>query len=205
MDPSGRQIGERIKHLRKERGWTLKDLSARAHVSMATLSKIENAQVAATFDTLVKVAQGLNVGFDGLLRDAGVSRAGGRLAVTAAGEAVHFATSMYDYAVHSVGLRRKRMIPLIMTIKARSLEDITSWSSHSGEEFIFIIKGTVRLHTEFYDVVELKAGESAYIDSAMAHAFVSVGEGEGEILSICLTSETTQAFFAAAGMHEPSV
>ncbi|WP_127903887.1 helix-turn-helix domain-containing protein [Solirhodobacter olei] len=204
MDLSGNQIGERIKHLRKERGWTLKELSGRAQVSTATLSKIENAQVAATFDTLVKVAQGLNVTFDSMLMDVGASRAGGRLVVTGPGDTVHFATSMYDYEVHSGELRRKRMIPLIMRIKARSLEDITNWSSHAGEEFIFIMKGTVRLYTEFYSPVELKVGESAYIDSEMEHAFVSIGEGEAEIISICLSTQTTQAFFAAAGMYETS-
>lgn len=203
MDLSGSQIGERIKHLRKERGWTLKDLSGRSQVSIATLSKIENAQVAATFDTLVKVAHGLKISFDSLLKETGVARAGGRLAVTEQGDTVHFASEMYDYEVHAVELRRKRMIPLVMRIRARSLEEITSWSSHSGEEFIFIMKGAVRLYTEFYNPVDIKAGESAYIDSEMEHGFVSTGEGDAEMLSICLSSQTMQAFFAAAGMHTP--
>lgn len=202
MDLSGTQIGERIKHLRKERGWTLKELSGRTQVSIATLSKIENAQVAASFDTLVKVAQGLAVSFDVLLKEVGAARAGGRLVVTNIGDTVHFATSMYDYEVHSVELRQKRMIPLIMKIKARSLDDITNWSSHAGEEFIFVMKGAVRLYTEFYNPVELHPGESAYIDSEMEHGFVSIGEGDAEIVSMCLSSQTTQAFFAAAGMHE---
>ncbi|WP_102225738.1 helix-turn-helix domain-containing protein [Acidimangrovimonas sediminis] len=203
MDLSGSQIGGRIKRLRKKRGWTLRELSGRAHVSTATLSKIENAQVAASFDTLVKVAQGLNVSFDSLLEVSETPRSGGRLVVTGAGETVHFATSMYEYEVHSVELRRKQMIPLIMKIKARSLDDITNWSSHPGEEFIYITRGAVRLHTEFYTPVELQRGESAYIDSEMEHAFVSIGDGEAEIISMCVTSQTTQAFFAAAGMPEP--
>ncbi|TMV83033.1 helix-turn-helix domain-containing protein [Thioclava sp. BHET1] len=202
MDLSGSQIGERIKALRKERGWTLKDLSGRAQVSTATLSKIENAQVAATFDTLVKVAEGLNVSFDSLLQADATPRTGGRLVVTGASETVHFETNMYDYEVHSVELRRKRMIPLFMKVKARSLADITSWSSHPGEEFIYVTQGAVVLYTEFYNPVELKRGESAYIDSEMEHAFVSIGEADAEIISMCVTSQTTDVFFASAGVAE---
>ncbi|HTI00713.1 MAG TPA: XRE family transcriptional regulator [Acidisoma sp.] len=202
MDLSAGQIGGRIKHLRKEKGWTLKDLSGHAQVSTATLSKIENAQVAATFDTLVKIAAGLDVSFENILKDMAPSRVGGRLVVTGAGDALRFATSMYEYEVHSVELRRKRMIPLIMKIKARSLNDIKNWSSHAGEEFIYVIKGTVALYTEFYSPLELKMRESAYIDSEMEHAFVNAGEEDAEIISICLSSESTQDFFAAAGMRE---
>jgi mannose-6-phosphate isomerase-like protein (cupin superfamily) len=129
----------------------------------------------------------------------GASRAGGRLVVTGVGNTVHFVTSMYDYEVHSVELRRKRMIPLIMKIKARSLDDITIWSSRAGEEFIFIMRGTVRLYTEFYNPVELNAGESAYIDSEMEHAFVSIGTEDAEIVSICLSSQSTQVFSQPPG------
>ncbi|MBC7737171.1 MAG: helix-turn-helix transcriptional regulator [Candidatus Saccharibacteria bacterium] len=57
------QLGER---LRQQMGWTLQDLSRRSGVSLSTLSKIENAQVAPTFDTLVKAAKGLGIGFEAL-------------------------------------------------------------------------------------------------------------------------------------------
>ena len=67
MDLTSAQIGERLRVLRKERGWTLQELSRRAGVSLSAVSKIENAQVAPTFDTLVKVARGLGLGFDALL------------------------------------------------------------------------------------------------------------------------------------------
>ena len=63
------KLGERLRRLRKEAGWTLQDLARRSGVSLSTLSKIENAQVAPTFDTLVKAAHGLGIGFETLLAD----------------------------------------------------------------------------------------------------------------------------------------
>lgn len=43
-----RLIGERLKALRAERGWSLDDLAAESGVSRATLSRLENAEVSPT-------------------------------------------------------------------------------------------------------------------------------------------------------------
>ena len=196
MGLDSHQIGDRIRFLRKERAWTLQGLSARSGISLSALSKIENAQVAPTFDTLTKVAQGLGVEFDALLSQASGSevemqmpaRGGGRLVVTRKADAVGFSTEMYEYEVHANALRKKYMTPLIMEIKARSPADVTSWSSHEGEEFIYILKGTIALNTEFYEPVVLEAGDSAYIDSGMAHMFLNLGEGDAIMASICYSN-----------------
>jgi len=45
--------------------------------------------------------------------------------------------------------------------------------------------GTIELHTEFYDPVQLDTGDSAYIDSGMAHMFLGVGAGNARMASIC--------------------
>lgn len=194
MDLSSAQIGGRIRILRKDRDWTLQELSRRCGVSLSALSKIETGQVAATFDTLVKVARGLGLGFDALLRqtEAGEQtpglRSGGRLTVTRAADAVGFSTSMYDYAVHAGALRRKHMTPLLMHIKARQESEVEGWSSHEGEEFIFVVTGRIALHTESYEPVSLDAGDSAYIDSGMPHMFLNQGASEAVMASICFSA-----------------
>ena len=187
MDLTTIQIGERIKSLRKERDWTLHDLSRKSGVSVSTLSKIENGQVATSFDTLLKVSRGLETSFDAILSH-GTASANGRLTVTRLGQALNFSNAIYEYAVHSGELRQKHMIPLVMEIKARHFDQIISWSSHEGEEFIYVVKGKILLYTEFYEPRALAAGESAYIDSKMQHAFLNRGKGMAQILSICFSS-----------------
>lgn len=208
MALSSGQIGEQIRILRKERGWTLQELSGRAGISLSALSKIETAQVAATFDTLVKVARGLGMSFDTLLAQVngpdseGPSKAGGRLVVTRKAEALGFSTGMYDYEVHANSLRRKYMTPLIMEVKPRSIADVTNWSSHEGEEFIYVIEGRIALHTEFYEPVALDTGDSAYIDSGMAHMFVNIGDGKALMASICYSNALDRPALAGAGLAE---
>jgi transcriptional regulator with XRE-family HTH domain len=187
MDLSTIQIGERIKSLRKERDWTLQDLCQKTGVSVSTLSKIENGQVATSFDTLFKVSRGLDSSFDAILSRSTAS-GNGRLTVTHLDQTLNFSNAMYEYAVHSGELRQKHMIPLVMEIKARQLDQIVSWSSHEGEEFIYVVKGKILLYTEFYEPRALSAGESAYIDSKMQHAFLNRGKGMAQILSICFSS-----------------
>lgn len=198
MDLTTGQIGERIKSLRKERDWTLHKLCEQSGVSVSTLSKIENGQVATSFDTLLKVARGLETSFDAILSRV-TPRGDGRLTVTRHGQAIGFSTAMYEYAVHSIELRQKHMIPLVMEIKARQLDEISVWSSHDGEEFIYVAKGKIVLHTEYYEPCLLSAGESAYIDSKMSHAFVNRGRGGAQILSICFSSGLDFSAFETKG------
>lgn len=189
MDLTPEQIGERIKTLRKERRWTLQALGKRAGVSISALSKVENAQVAASFDTLLKIARGFGLGFEAMLNGASPRLPAGRLTATRAGAGVFFSTDMYEYEVHSAELRQKHMIPLHMEVKARELADITRWSSHEGEEFIYVLQGRIELHTELYAPMPLKAGDSAYIDSKMPHAFLNRGKGKAWMLSICFSRD----------------
>lgn len=186
-------IGPRLRSLRRSKGWTLETLSRNSGVSISTLSKIENSQVAASFDTMVKVAAALDLTFDELLKPSKQLHPAARRAITRAGGGIKFSTPSYDYDVHAPELKQKRMIPLVMEIKCRNIEPPENWSSHEGEEFIYVTKGSIELHTEFYAPVILNEGDSAYIDSAMAHAFVNIGEGKAEMLSMCLSNHLAQA------------
>src|SRR5579885_2321796 len=48
-------IAQRLKRLRAERGWSLDELAKRSHVSRATLSRLENAEVSPTTSVLGKL------------------------------------------------------------------------------------------------------------------------------------------------------
>jgi transcriptional regulator with XRE-family HTH domain len=58
-----RLIAGRLKALRTKRGWSLDDLAAKSHVSRATLSRLENAEVSATAAVLGRLcaAHGLTL------------------------------------------------------------------------------------------------------------------------------------------------
>lgn len=64
-------LGARIKELRKDRGWSQRDLSAQANVSQTRLSKYENGTHQAPLGTLIRIAHTFALPVDVLLPDTG--------------------------------------------------------------------------------------------------------------------------------------
>lgn len=196
VQPNELDFGARIKTMRQERGWTLEQVAGQSGLSISALSKIENGQVSASFDTIVKIANAYGLNFGELFTAEPPAAPAdplapvyGRRTHTRAGQGLKFKTAHYDYDVHSSELTLKGMIPLVMQINARMLPPREEWSSHEGEEFIYVTHGVTELHTAWYTPLTLQAGDSAYIDSTMPHAFISVGDEPATLLSICMTQQ----------------
>jgi transcriptional regulator with XRE-family HTH domain len=63
-----RQIAQRLKTLRAERGWSLDDLAKRSGVSRASLSRLENAEVSATAAVLGRLCTAYGMTLSRLVR-----------------------------------------------------------------------------------------------------------------------------------------
>jgi mannose-6-phosphate isomerase-like protein (cupin superfamily) len=105
-------------------------------------------------------------------------------------DAVRVTTPNYDYFYLCPELRRKRMIPVLTRVRAKTIEEFGALVHHPGEEYIHVLEGRVVVHTEFYDPIVLEAGESVYIDSNMGHAYVA-GDGcdEAVLLGVCSSAD----------------
>lgn len=69
--PLAAGLGDRIRERRKDRGWTQRDLAARANVSQTRLSKYENGTHQVPLGALIRLARALAVPVDALLPDTG--------------------------------------------------------------------------------------------------------------------------------------
>ena len=95
-------------------------------------------------------------------------------------------TPNYEYFYMCPELRRKRMVPTVTRVRARSIEEFGDLVHHPGEEYIYVLQGPVEIHTEFYEPIVLQTGESVYIDSTMGHAYVAPkGHDEALVLGVC--------------------
>ena len=113
-------------------------------------------------------------------------RVTGRRSIGRIEDSVRVTTPNYDYFYLNTELRRKRMIPILTRIRAKSLAEFGELVRHEGEEVVYVIKGRIEVHTEFYDPVVIDEGELIYIDSSMGHAYL-VAEGceEAVTLGVC--------------------
>ncbi|WP_184064323.1 helix-turn-helix domain-containing protein [Sphingosinicella soli] len=180
----GVALGERLTQLRRENKWTLGDVAARTGVGVSTLSKIENNQGDVTFETLMKLCDGLDLSLRHLTKGEPETFRSGARTITKRDDALIIDTAPYHFEVMSTELSRKGMIPTVVTVKARSIDDFAEMNRHPGEEFIYVVRGTLKLYTEFYQPAILEAGDSAHYDSSMQHAFVSVGPEDAVVLSV---------------------
>ena len=186
-------LGMLLKGLRSRNGWTLKEMSARSGIPVSTLSKVEHDRLTLTYDKLLQLSQRLNIRMSELFAendttpDAPVTA---RRSIGDLDRAVRVETDNYDYFYLCTELRRKRMIPVITHVRAKSVQEFGDLVHHSGEEFIYVVSGRIVVHTEFYDPVTLAAGESIYIDSNMGHGYVTAqGCDEAVILGVCSSAE----------------
>lgn len=186
-------IGGLLRSLRARNGWTLKQMSEYSGIPLSTLSKVEHDRLTLTYDKLLQLSQRLNIRMSELFAepdDAQEPAVTARRSIGRIDDAVRVNTPNYDYYYLCPELRRKRMIPILAHVRARSLAQFGELVRHPGEEYTHVLEGRLILHTEFYDPVVLEAGESVYIDSNMGHAYIA-GEGcsEAIVLSVCSSAE----------------
>lgn len=186
-------LGNLLRNLRTREGWTLKEMSAKSGIPVSTLSKIEHDRLTLTYDKLQSLGQRLGLRMSELFSeedDAVTQPVTARRSLGDISKSVRVETPNYDYYYLCTELRRKRMIPVVTKIRARSAEQFGELVRHSGEEFIYVLSGKVVIHTEFYDPVTLEAGQSLYIDSSMGHAYLAAEDcEEAEVLGVMSSSD----------------
>lgn len=74
MKNINRQLGERLRHLRQERGFTQEGLADACGVHRAHLGQIERGEVDVSVMTLYRIGHGLEISVSSLLRGVGVGR-----------------------------------------------------------------------------------------------------------------------------------
>jgi len=186
-------IGGLLRSLRARNGWTLKEMSERCGIPLSTLSKVEHDRLTLTYDKLLQLSQRLNIRMSELFAEQDQSPeppVTARRSVGRIEDAVRVNTPNYDYYYMCPELRRKRMIPVLTRVRAKSIGEFGDLVRHSGEEYIHVIEGRVEVHTEFYDPVVLEAGQAVYIDSNMGHAYLAAdGCDEALLLGVCSSAD----------------
>ena len=177
------EIGRRIKSLRTVKGMSLDELSQMTGFEVDTLHKIENDEIQPQLGTVIKLSKALDAAFGRI-----VSGVGDRLySITRQNERkiVSRSTSLkgqrkaYTYMSLAPEVKGRHMEALFIQLEEDPEEEI---SVHEGEEFIFVLDGTVKMkigHDEF----DLESGDSLYYLSTTPH-HISAKKGKATILAV---------------------
>jgi transcriptional regulator with XRE-family HTH domain len=194
--PTGRtpaKPGAALKAIRAQQGLTLAEVSERTGLTVSALSKVENDKIDLSFDKLARLSEGLKIDITQLFGPGGTesTRPEGatRRSITRAGEGRSIEMPRGNYLYLAGDLLHKRVVPIVGEVLAKDISTYGEFMRHPGEEFVYVLEGTLELHTEMYTPARLESGDSVYFDSGMRHAYIAVGDAPCRILSICTTSE----------------
>lgn len=194
MSPKSPTLATLLRGLRTRQGWTLKEMSEHTEIPLSTLSKIEHDRLTLTYDKLQHLAQRLNLRMSELFSepdsDSAPKPVTARRSLGSLDKALRVQTDNYDYYYLCTELRRKRMIPILTKVRAKTTAEFGELVRHPGEEYVHVMEGRIQVHTEFYDPVVLETGQGIYIDSQMGHAYiVDTGCEEAVLLAVCASAD----------------
>ncbi|MFT4671980.1 MAG: transcriptional regulator with XRE-family HTH domain [Pseudohongiellaceae bacterium] len=175
-------LGERIKEIRKRKGWSLEKASISASISRSSLFKIEKGKMSPTFDAILKIAKGFDLDVSHLLVSPNSVLGTGRRSITRANEGSSYGSDNYQQTLLAADFANKSFIPFKLVVTARAMEDFPDWDRHESEDFLYVLSGATVLYTEFYEPLRLEVGDSIYYDGRMGHVCVSVSEKDAEVL-----------------------
>jgi transcriptional regulator with XRE-family HTH domain len=164
-------------------------MSEAVGIPLSTLAKIEHDRLSLTYDKLLQLSERLEIGLPELFAMEPVppsAVATGRRSISSDANTITVASRNYDDNYLCSELRKKIMTPIVIDVKASSIEDFGPLITHDGEEFIYVISGSIVVHTSFYEPTEISAGGGHYLDSQMGHAYVRAeGCASARILAVC--------------------
>ena len=207
MERGGTTLGALINLLRKRSGWTLREMSEKVGITLSTLAKVEADKLSLTYDKLQQLTARVGMTMTEFLGQAESSRAASMPVVTARrsmttdGNSIVVETPNYDYEYLCADLREKRMVPIIARIRAHDLAEFGEPVQHKGEEFIYVLEGSIEVHLQFYTPVVLKRGEGIYLDSTMGHAYVAKDCESALVLAVC-SGEDPSELISIVAEHE---
>lgn len=176
-------LGEKVRTARETRGLSLAELSSRSGIPGATLSRIENNKMSPTFAVLARVMDGLEMDWGDLLGSHPL--APGEKLVSFAKPGSGRSTKVRHSTARVLHSHdNARSLPLRIHIDSASLDEAGGLVGHRGEEFCYVLSGTLILHMEGRAPRTLKAGASALFDSSIPHAYLTEGAAGADLLIV---------------------
>ena len=178
-----------MKGLRESLNLTAGDLALSAGIDESQITLIENDEVSPTISTLIKISRRMGIRLGTLLDG---TEASSPVVTQAEGMNPTINSSKSGTSHHldfySLAGRKldRNMEPFFIHIHAADPSGKANWSSHEGEEFIYVLEGAIEVHYG-QEKYEVRAGESIYYDSIVPHCVSAAGKEAAKAIAVTYT------------------
>ncbi|MGC8514289.1 MAG: helix-turn-helix domain-containing protein [Acidimicrobiales bacterium] len=179
-DPEAQLVGRQIRSLRRSASLTMVELAAKARVSQPFLSQIERGLAAPSLTTILSLAEALGVQPGQLL---GPPARDGSVAHEATPKVMQAHERAFDTVlIHTPGSDVSRLEAYEHVFNPG--EPPRDWFQHEGEDFVYVLEGTVELQLLGEKAVLLEGGRSAVYPGRVPHRCVVAGPARARTLVV---------------------
>jgi len=178
------QIGARIRGLRDIMEVPADTLAAYLDIPLAILEGYESGQVDIPVSVLYKLAIFFQVEFSVLLTGEepklhvySIVRNGHGIPIDRRKE--------YSHLSLAANFVDKKAEPFLVTVEPSVEGTSIALNSHPGQEFNYVLKGTVKIVIGKHEVV-LNEGDALYFDSSFPHGMKAVGDVPAQFLAVII-------------------
>lgn len=175
------KIGNIIKTQRVAQSLSLRDLSAKSNIAASTISQIETGKSSPNLMSLKSLCDSLNLSLSSLFSDDNSDK----VKLVRKNEQQTFVRNISN---------GKESIESIITkgsnemwggiIKIPSKTDSGNYSRHGGEEFVFILKGTLIFDLENQEKYTLTEHDTLYYPNSIGHRWINDSNKDVEMLIV---------------------
>ncbi len=183
-------LGDKIKSLCADKNISKEELAERSGLTVVQLELIESTDTVPSLSPLIKIARALGVRLGTFLDDSYelgpvLHRNDETHKPVSFSSQLSIANSHLDF--YSLAARKtgRHMEPFIIDIKP-SINQEPILSSHEGEEFIYVLNGSIKISYGKENHL-LHKGDSIYYDSIVDHLVSAVNDQPAQILAVVYT------------------
>ncbi|MBQ9624690.1 MAG: cupin domain-containing protein [Clostridia bacterium] len=184
MEDDLKLVGERIAGLRDMCDVAPEELAKKLEISIDEYYEMEQGKKDFAFSQLQCIASTLGVDITSLLT--GDDPKLNLECLTRSGEGVLFKRNEeFIYRHLASTFKNAKASPFYVVKKYEPEEKFGIYSRHEGEEFDYVLKGTLKIDLGG-NVYELNPGDSVYYNSNTPHSMIAVGGKDCELLAMII-------------------
>lgn len=184
MKEKMKEIAQRVSELRELSEVGLNEMADYLNMPVDVYKSYEEGKNDIPASVLYEIAQKLNVDM-GLLLTGEETRMH-IFTVTRKDKGVRVERrKQYKYENLTEKFIHKKAEPFIVTVQPRNEEGRPSTNSHPGQEFNYVIKGSLKIYIHENEIV-LEKGDSIFFDSSYEHAMEALNGKKAKFLAIIL-------------------
>lgn len=179
-----KQIASRIKEIREISGISAESLASKLGIPADLFLKYESGNTDIPVGIIFEISEIFNIelsvmlgGDNPKLKIYGIVRNGKGLKLER--------RKQYRYESLAYNFIHKKAEPFMVTVDPRPEDSLLEFNSHPGQEFNFVIKGTMMTIIDGHEII-LNEGDSIYFDSGYKHAMRALNNEQVKFLAIVL-------------------